>query len=606
MMRRALYISLIFTSFVLSVAQERGSDIRFRLAQSYEKAGDFEAALGVYRDLFQKDSSNFVLIESLKRCHLQLKQHAEVVALINHGLTLNPGDIGAMAQLGSTYILMADEKKAYDAWDRAIASDPASEITYRVVGSAITQSRLFAKAIEVYRLGRKNCRNPDLFTSDIAYLHGIMLNYRESTEEYLSLLRQTPSQLNYIQSRIAGFITRDEGLRVSTEVVQRAVSGDGNNVTFRRLLAWLYMEAKNFNGAYDTYDEIDRLTKARGTELFGFAERALREKGYGPASRAYSDVISGFPGFALMPNARFGLARCLEELDSAGAAGRDRVPFAGAERAYREVVSDYPGTEYAAQSLFRLAVIRYRKMGDPAAAVEDLRAVSRDYGRILTVATEARLMLGEIFIAMDRKDEAASILSELAGNVPYVGPHRERAALELAELHFYEGRYDSSLSILSGLLRNPGSDAANDGIALRMLISENRNEYPGALRRFARAQLLGRQNDPAGAIRLLDEVLADSGGAGLHDLCTYRKAGILETTGRADDAIVAYEGLIESFPESLFRDRALYNLGMIHETVKKDTARAIEEYRMILENYPGSIHANEARKRIRDLRGDNS
>lgn len=606
-MRLLLVCSLLLIIWAPAAAQNNPSDIRFRLAQSYEKSGDFESALGVYYELFEADSGNFMLIEALKRGNLQLKRHEEVVSLIHHSLTLNPSDIGALAQLGSTYILMADEERAYEAWDRAIAVEPTGETTYRVVGSAITQSRLFEKAIETYRLARKNCKNPSLFSSDIAYLYGILLKYRESAEEYLALLRQTPSQLGYIQSRLAGFVTREEGLRTTTGVVKRAVEREDKNVEFRRLLAWLYMEAKDFGGAYEAYLGIDRLVGANGRELFGFAERALREKSYASAAKAYTGVIDSHPEFPLMANARFGLARSLEELDSVGVTddAPDRIPFDGAISGYLKIIGDYPRTEFAARSLYRLAIIRHETLHDPAGAMEYLETISADYRTFLPTATQARLMLAEICIALDQRDRASKILAELAGNAPYGTPHREKAALELAELDFYDGRYAEALEILSGLLQNPLSDAANDAISMQVLIHQNQKENPDILKRYAASQLLQRQKKFTEALEILDGILTSEPDNALLDLCAYRKGEILSGLERPDEAIAAYTGLFETYPGSLLRDRALFNVGIIYEEDKMDTVKAVESYQRILEKFPDSIQANEARKRIRDLRGDN-
>lgn len=606
-MRRILVISLLLSVCIPAWSQKKPADIRVRLAQGYERSGDFAAALRVYDELFESDSSNLMLIESLKRCHLQLKQHEEVVALINHSLTLNPADVGALAQLGSIYILMADEKKAYEAWDRAIAVDPANETTYRVVASAMTQSRLFAKAIETYRLARRRLDKPGLFTSDIAYLYGVMLKYRESTGEYLSLLRQTPSQLNYIQSRIAGFISRDEGLRVSTEVVKEAVREEGNNVEFRRLLAWLQMEARDFPGAYETYDGIDKLTGAEGRELFGFAERAFREKSYPSAARAYGDVIGRYPGFRFMPNARFGLARALEELDSSAVPGSDSdiPPYAKPLEAYRKIVEEYQGSEYAGRSLLQIARIRYHKLNDPEGAAGYLEKIVAEYGMFVPVATEARLLLGDVWTATNEREKAAGILRDLAGSAPFTSPDRERAALGLAKLYFYEGRYDESLNLFSGILQNPSSDAANDAITLQLLISENRKNNEAILKQYGEAELFRIQKKPEKALGVLDELLSPGGSAGMLDICAFRKGEILADLGRPDEAIASFNGLLRTFPESLLRERALFNIGQIYETAMKDSAKAIESYQLILEKYPNSLQANEARNRIRMLRGDN-
>lgn len=588
------------------VAQNNPTDIRLRLAQSYEKSGDFESALRVYNELFSADSSDVSLIESLKRCHVKLKQHDQVIALIDHQLRLNPRDLGALSQLGNVWFLKGDETKARDAWEGAIAVDPNNETSWRVVGSAMVQVRQFEGAVKTYRAARKTLSNPTVFAADIAYLLGVMQKFRESTEEYLSMLRQTPTQLNYIQSRISAFTGNEAGLKEATLVVTDAVKSDGRNVEVRRLHAWLSMEAKDYDGAFDTYRQIDALTASGGRELFGFAERALNEKSFSAASRAYAEVIAQNPNFPGMPRARYGLARSLEEIAGPSQSGDTSAAarYARASEMYGRIVLDNPSTDIGAQALLRLALIRKEKLHDPDGAREYLETISRDYKIFLPTAIEAKLSLGEVYIQLNDLDRAAVTLTDVAGPAPYGGADRERAALRLAELRFYRADYKGAQAILSDLLKNAVSDVANDAIPLQMLIAEHSKENAAGLKIYASASLLRARRRFGDALRILDDALKADTADALRDRYAFMKGELLSAMNRPDEAIGAFSLIIDTLPESLLRDRAMYALGGILETMKADRILAIGMYERLIEKYPNSIHANAARKRIRELRGD--
>ncbi len=606
-MRRIIPILALLAAVALPLdAQNNPSDIRTRLAQSYEKTGDIESALRVYNELFVSDSGNFTLIESLKRCHLRLKQHDEVIALIEHSLRLHPADIGSLSQLGNVWYMKGDEGKALDAWHRAIAVAPDDETTYRVVGSSMVQARQFERAVETYRAARTNLGKPTVFASDIAYLYGVMQKFRESTEEYIVLLRQTPTQLNFIQSRISAFTGNEAGLKEATLVVAEAVKSEPKNVEFRRLHAWLSMEAKDYEAAFETYRQIDALTAAGGKELFAFAERALNEKSYTTASRAYSEVIDANPNFREKPRAQYGLARSFEEMavpaDPAdtSAAGR----YARATEMYGRIVFDHPSTDIAAQALLRLALIRKERLSDPSGAKDYLEKISRDYKIFLPTAVDAKLVLGEVYVELDDLDRAAATFAEVAGPPPYGGPDREKAALRLAEIRFYREDYKGASAILSDLMKNAVSDAANDAIPLQMLISEQGKENAAGLKTYASARLLRAQRRYAEALEVLDNALKADTADVLRDRYAFLKGEILAAAGRPDDAVGAFSLIIDTLPESLLRDRAMFAVAGLYETAKADRLLAIGMYERLLEKYPNSIHANAARKRIRELRGD--
>lgn len=588
-------------------AQNNPTDIRLRLAQSYEKSEDFEAAIRVYGELFASDSGNFSLIESLKRCHLKLKRYDQVIALIEHGLRLNPRDIGALAQLGNTWFLKGDERKAVASWERAVALEPNDETTYRVVGSSMVQARQLERAVETYRAARRALGKPTAFASDIAYLYGVMQRYGDATAEYVVLLKQTPTQLNYIQSRISGFTGSEAGLKEATRVALEAVKSEPRNVELRRLHAWLSMEAKDYDAALGTYRQIDDLTGGAGKELFGFAERALNDRSYGAASRAYSAVIERNPNLREMPRVRFGLARSLEEIAAAPGGGDTSAAarYRGANEMYAKIVFDYPNTDVAAQSLLRMAIVRKERLSDAPGAKDLLERISREYRIFQPVATEAKLLLGEVCVELDDLDRAAAVLGEVAGPPPFGGPDREKAALRLAEVRFYREDYAGAESILADLVKNAVSDAANDAIPLRMLIGEFGKQAPAALKSYGKVRLLRAQRRDAEALSLLEGAMKADTASPLTDRFAYIRGEILTAMKRTDDAIASYSVIIDGLPESLLRDRAMFAVAGLYDAAKADRLQAIGMYERLLEKYPNSIHANASRRRIRELRGDN-
>ena len=95
-----------------ATAQKKDADIKFRLAQSYERSGDYESALKLYRELYRGDSLNVVVIEALKRDLLQLKRYPEAIAQYKEALRIDPQHRGAHEYLGMAYVQTKDIGKA--------------------------------------------------------------------------------------------------------------------------------------------------------------------------------------------------------------------------------------------------------------------------------------------------------------------------------------------------------------------------------------------------------------------------------------------------------------------------------------------------------------
>jgi pentatricopeptide repeat protein len=238
--RRAAVLLLVLAFCPVGAAsQNRPSDIKLRLAESYERSGNVEAALRLYEEMYARDTTSLILYEALRRSYLQLKKYDEVINLSERLLAKNPNDINLLCQLASVYVLKSEEPKAFALWERAIAVDPAHEATYRFVGSSLLQSRQFDRAIGVYLKGRTALGNPALFAPDLAYLYSIMMRYPDATREYVNYLRQNPPQLAFVQSRIASYTDRTDGLNAATQTVEQAAQAESTNLQFRQLLAWL-------------------------------------------------------------------------------------------------------------------------------------------------------------------------------------------------------------------------------------------------------------------------------------------------------------------------------------------------------------------------------
>ncbi len=153
---------------------------------------------------------------------------------------------------------------------------------------------------------------------------------------------------------------------------------------------------------------------------------------------------------------------------------------------------------------------------------------------------------------------------------------------------------------------NTSADVANDAIALKVLLVENKgpDSLNTPLRRYAEARLLQRQRRPAEAVAVLDELLQTYGGHPLADDARFLRASILRRMGRAEDALAAFLELPLIHPQSTLADRSLFAAGELQESVFDDDEAALRTYTRILTEYPGSLLISDARARIRALRGD--
>lgn len=614
-MKALLTITLALLASTLA-AQEIDLSVRFRVAQGYEQAGDWERAVPIYESLYQSDPQNYVYFESLRRGFTQLKLYDKALILIENRLKTQKEDALLLTSLGGIYYQMGEDGKADSLWQSVIRTAPKNSNLYRLVASQMMEYRLYDQAIKMFLAARDATGNAELFLDELTNIYAALQQYELATREYITMLKTRPGQLLYIQSRMSAFIARPEALLTAHRVVQEEVNRRSDDVQLRFLLAWLLMEGKDFDSALEEYRVIDRLTKGKGTEIFNFGQRAAQERAFRVAAKAFKEVIEASSSREMFPYARFGYARALEEIsaetDSSAPLLDDRsahvttnvvsetqATYTGVLGLYGAIIEEYPKSEFAAQSSFRIGVIRKDRFFDLDGALSAFGRV-RTFPR-LPLATEAAMQVGEVLTAQNKLAKAYAEYSAISSsNAPEI---RDRALFRMAELNYFEAKFDSAIATLQKLTANMGTDLANDALQLLYFIQENKTGDAAALNEFARADLLIRQRKYAEGLGRFQSIVRQYPQALLVDDATLKIGDLHLLLRHPPEALAVFRSVVD-MPGSILQDRAQMKIGEVYQTVLKDPTRAIEAYEFLLTKFPYSLHAEEARRRIRLLRGD--
>ena len=106
---------------------------------------------------------------------------------------------------------------------------------------------------------------------------------------------------------------------------------------------------------------LRRLTNANGSELFNFAQQLNQEHASAAASEAFKEIIDRFDKSGLLPYARFGYARALEELSNEAdtLAPKSQPTYRDAIQIYESIAAAQDHPDLAVQSLFRIGIIKF-------------------------------------------------------------------------------------------------------------------------------------------------------------------------------------------------------------------------------------------------------
>ena len=576
----------------------------FLLAQRLLQNGQTDEAIALLEDLLAQTPDSFPVAAKLTEAYVTARRWGDALALSDERERILGPTVLSVAERGALLHRAGEPDAARQAWQRALTLDVGNEQTYRTVANVVGELRLYDVAAEILEDGRSALGDETAFLLERANLYGLDLQYERAADLYLSLLTQNPEYADGVRARMVRLVDGEGAPEAFAAAILRAQTADPLNRAVRELAAWLAMERKDYDAGLDAFRAIDRLEQEQGQGLVAFAEAALADDAVGPARRALDEVLERHGSGPAALSALSLRGRLAADLAFAGHERADRGPTPHADEAVEALtryLSRHPPASARARAQLLLARVHQDVLQDYDAAEALLEAAAETPRS--DVFGEARLGLGEVAIRRGDLDTARDRYQEVEDEIR-VGPVAEQARYEVARLDFYEGYVYSALARAEAMDENTAADVTNDAIALRVTLDENAgpDSLNTPLLAFGRASLLHRRGLADSTIAALDRLEAAFPGHALGDEILFLRAQTLRDLGRPDEASRALSRLVEEVPLSFYRDRALVLLAQIAEADLGDAAAAAAHYDRLLELFPGSLFAPDARANLRRLR----
>jgi tetratricopeptide (TPR) repeat protein len=597
-------------------AQSDTEQRKFRLAESYEQSGDFKNAARIYQELYDANRRQPPYFDGVARTLMALHQPAALLPLVDEQIQLQgqsltqPGQAVRMTDLhaikGDLLWKIGKTSQAEEAWKQGLTYAPTLQPTYSTIARSQSSNRAFELAIATLKQARTQLATQTLFSDELSQLYGAVGNYTAGAQETLTFLRQT-NNINTAQGRIAAYLINAKGTEQSKAVMEQAATAEPNNFALQRVYTWFLREIKDYNAALEITRRIDDLLNAQGRELLIFAEKARQERFYDAALKGYGLVIDKGKRNPNALSAFYGYARTLESRSQEGAKGFSEQDVAQIVERYRAVIADYPGTQFAAESQYRIARLMLDNANKPELAEQEFLRLLETYKQF-PIAARGAVDVGKLYFRQNQTEKAAVMFRTTLQTFVRQKTECDEAEFQLAELEYFAGRLDSAEQRFSRLAANTNADIANDALE-RLGIIELKKTPEGlqAITSFASAERAERQGNADEAIQAYTALAQGiKPTAPFAVLCEQAllKAGQIEASRkRYEAAQKLYEQLLTQFPEGTMGDYAtMYHADTLAAQGKKD--EAIQMYSQVLARFPRSTLLQEARLKIRKLRGD--
>ena len=438
------------------------------------------------------------------------------------------------------------------------------------------------------------------------------MQYKNAAEEYCFLLSKDPNQLKPIEGKILNYIDKADALKQTLNVVQKYES-DSDNISYKFLLARLYVSDKQYEDAYDLYLKIDQQQNNQGAELYNFANFLYNEGIYGTSSEVFTKIIDKYSDSPFISRAKLGYAKSLEASmeKSLGRSVPSWKPFYKTENtgngeidkvinAYLDLTKAYPHSETAYEAYLRIGEIKMERQNDPAEAEKYFHRIV-DESPMSKIAPDAYIQLSEASLLQGDLSSAEKYLDDVSKGGRYPSDKKNLAEYKLARIDFYKGNFVKAGNTLNSITDNLEDNNANDALELSMLLNSSKNDSSNLVK-FAKAEFLAAQKNFKDAAALYREVALDQQKFMLQNLAAFRYAEMELGLNNTENSIKLLEKIADDKEKNIYADKALYLVGKIYQFGLNDKAKAVAAYENLLAKFPDSLYLDEARSQIVKLK----
>lgn len=302
---------------------------------------------------------------------------------------------------------------------------------------------------------------------------------------------------------------------------------------------------------------VDDPNKPKGPDedLFDYASLAYSQKDYNIAAQSFGKYLATYAQGRHVAEAMFRLGECY----------RNQGQMPQGERYYREVVDKFPKSEFSSYAAYWLGVSSYNN--------KDFKGAATYFAYCETRATVAKVKLAASFYKSEAYGGLGDRKKQLEALKPVLAEKKEnefleRALLSAATVHQADGKNQLALPMLMELLDTSTDAVVQGNAALKAALIQSELKKPDLAidlyQRVLKNAVTPQEQRGVAMVGLIGELYAK---------------------GDYDGVVDTYNRNATNLPPPELRPRMLVHVGNA-QRMKKNFARAIELYDMVLQYFP--------------------
>ena len=591
-MRNFLTTCLLLLTFSVLSQNEQ-------LAANYFERGDFEKALVSYEELLAKQPGNSVYFQRTVDCYQQLSQFEKAEKLIQQRLDKYKQP-NLFIELGYNYQLQKDDKNAVKNYEKAIDKINDNPSNVYSVASNFEKKALIDYALKAYNLALQ--LEPKFsFNQQMAVLYGQQGKVDLMIEKFIEEGEKNPQSTLMIQNYLSRFMM-EESEETFSESLRKALilkTQKSQDVYWNQFLSWFYVQQKQYGKAFIQEKAIYKRNPESFSNIVSLAELAIEENQDEDAVTIINFVLENTDNLDLQI---FSNAFLLRNRIEKATPKEYPVIKADLELALKKFgVSPFTISLQELQAEFFAF-----QLNEPEAGKEVLKnALKFQLDEYQKAAL--KMQLADILLLQEQYNQALIYYSQIEQDLKNDGIGHE-ASLKVAKASYFQGDFQWAQSQFKILKSASTQLIANDAMEYFLLINDNTAEDSTqvALKKFARGDYLLYQNKNDLALAQFAKILTEHKGDQIEAVTLLRMGKINEKLGNTTEALRLYKEIIDVHAEGIYVDEALFFSAEIYDEKLKQPELAKPLYEKMIFNHQDSIYFIEARRKFREIRGDNN
>lgn len=594
-MKKRLFLMMILVLGVYAFAKAQTE----QLARNYFDQGQFEKALLSYQKAYKKQPGNSALLIGIVKTHQQLEQYLEVEQLIKKKLQLARDKGMLEVELGYNYQLQGQDSLAKRHYDLAVQMVRDNVTSAYRVGKTFQEHSLLDQAVTTYEEGMRQNPNGN-FNIQLARIYGELGEIEKMFESYLNLINQNQAYIASAQRNFGQFVNDDplnEANIIFRKTLLKRLQTE-QNIVYNELLSWLFIQQKDYRKAFLQEKAIYKRTDGNIDGIIDLVNIAIEEDALGEAR----EMLLYINETAIDEDIKLEAEQQLLQIDIKKAITTEAQE--AIRQRYEALLQLYGTSSFTVPLQIDYAHFLGFNMGSSGEAVTFLK---QSIKKPLSRFDEARIKmkLADILVLEEKFNQALIYYSQIQNKIKNNVISQE-ARFKVAKTSYYKGDFKWAENQLDVLKSSATQLIANDALELLLIIRDNSQEdsLQTALKKYAKADLLGYQNKQDKAINLYSEILEQHKGESIEDEALLAQAILYEAKAAYPKAQKNYETIIEFYNDGILADDAYYRLGKLFENALQQVEKAKQNYERIIFDFADSIYYVDAQKRFRALRGD--